>query len=367
MNDRERFLATMRYEERDRPPLCEMSYWPETLERWREEGLPPEIDWRGYDDNTTDAFFGLDQYRTYTGYNAYLCPTFDTRVLEDRGDTILTQQGDGVRVVRSKRMSSIPHPESHLLVDRENWRTHYKPRLDPEDQRRFPPNWKEKCELWKQEPRTIPLAAEIGSLYGRLRNWMGIERVSILMYDDPMLFEEMVETMAELAICTVRRHAESGVTLDACYLWEDMSYNSGPLINPEYAKRILFPRYKRITEACRHAGVDLICLDTDGKFDALIPMFLDAGINVLYPIEIGTTGNDPLELRRRFGKELRMMGGFDKRIIAESRHAIEAEVVRLSPLVQEGGYIPMCDHYVPPDVSLSNYQYYRTCAARWWA
>lgn len=360
MNDRKRFISTMTYGRRDRAPLCEMSFWPETLTRWRDEGLPPDIYWKGYDNNTTDEYFGLDGYRSYTGFRSGLYPAFEQKTLEDRGDTILMQQGDGVQVVRSKLMSSIPHPENHLLADRESWRRHYRPRLDPEDPRRLPEGGL---------PRSrddIPLVAEIGSLYGKLRNWMGIEAISVLIYDDPALFEEMVETMADAAVGTIRRHIEAGVRLDACYLWEDMCFNSGPLIGPEHVRRILLPRYRRITDACHSAGVDIICVDTDGKIDELVPVFLDAGINVLYPLEIGTTGNDPVAFRRRFGKDLRMMGGFDKRILADSPQAIEAEVIRLAPLVEEGGYIPMCDHYVPPDVPLSNYLHFRARAREIW-
>jgi uroporphyrinogen decarboxylase len=52
------------------------------------------------------------------------------------------------------------------------------------------------------------------------------------------------------------------------------------------------------------------------------------------------------------------MGGFDKRILADGPAAIEAEIDRLAPLAEEGGYIPFCDHRVPPDVPLRNYLHY---------
>jgi uroporphyrinogen-III decarboxylase len=52
------------------------------------------------------------------------------------------------------------------------------------------------------------------------------------------------------------------------------------------------------------------------------------------------------------------MGGFDKHILATTKEAIKAEVHRLTPLVEEGGYIGFCDHRVPPDVPLDNYLFY---------
>jgi uroporphyrinogen decarboxylase len=61
-----------------------------------------------------------------------------------------------------------------------------------------------------------------------------------------------------------------------------------------------------------------------------------------------------------------MMGGFDKKILRRSKEAIEAEVLRLTPLVEEGGYIGFCDHRVPPDVPLRNYMYYLELVRDMW-
>jgi len=104
--------------------------------------------------------------------------------------------------------------------------------------------------------------------------------------------------------------------------------------------------------------VDLLWVDCDGNIDSLIPLWLESGVNCFIPFEVGTWHADPVEYRRKYGKDLRMMGGFNKRILAGSRHAIEREIHRLMPLVKEGGYIGFCDHYVPPDVSLENYLFY---------
>jgi uroporphyrinogen-III decarboxylase len=67
---------------------------------------------------------------------------------------------------------------------------------------------------------------------------------------------------------------------------------------------------------------------------------------------------DPIHLRQRFGRELRLLGGIDKRAMIAGRDAIDAELARVAPLAQEGGFIPWCDHHVPPDVPLEHYLYY---------
>ena len=67
---------------------------------------------------------------------------------------------------------------------------------------------------------------------------------------------------------------------------------------------------------------------------------------------------DVLEVRRKYGRELRIWGGVDKRALIGGPETIDAELRRVKPLIDEGGYIPITDHSIPPDVSYENYCYY---------
>jgi uroporphyrinogen decarboxylase len=381
MNERERFAATMHYQQRDRSPICDFSFWEETLELWHEQGLPPSVNRFNSDD-----YFGMDGLMCYVlskessaliapadprrtvidGVCVGLVPEFKPVVLEDRGDAEVIQQIDGVRVLKKKFMSSIPTHQSHLLVDRESWRKHYKPRLNPDDPRRYPDNWDECVSLWCDDRREFPIFLFGGSFYGWIRNWMGLEAVSLAVYDDPAWFEEMLATIADCVVGVLTRVLETGGRFEACSLWEDMCFNRGPLLSPEHFERFLVPHYRRLTDLLHRHGVDVVWVDCDGKIDQLVPLWLDAGVNCMFPIEVGTWGADAVEYRKEYGKDLLMIGGFDKRIFARGRTEIEAEVRRLAPLVEEGGFIGLCDHRVPPDVPLDNYMHYLKCVREVW-
>ncbi len=382
MNDRERFLATMHYRERDRCPIMDFSFWDETIELWYEQGLPGHVD-----RSNSDAHFGMEPLEhvvianlnvatfaptaTKTvvpdrGVNVGLLPSFDSEVLEDRGDHEVVQQADGVRVLRKKFMSSIPSHQGHLLVDRNSWVEHYRPRLDPDAPDRLPDDWDEHVARWKDPDRDYPLFLPGGSLYGWIRNWMGVEAVSYVVYDDPAWFEEMVGTVADCTLGVLTRVLESGVRFDGCSMWEDMCYNAGPLLSPALFERYLTPHYRRLTDLLRRHGVDVIWVDCDGKIDELVPLWLEAGVNCMMPIEIGTWDADPVAFRREFGRDLLLMGGFDKHVLARSKDEIEREIRRLAPLVEDGGYIPFCDHRVPPDVPYEHYCFYVETARSVW-
>lgn len=373
MNDRERFLATMHYQPVDRVPLCDFSFWSETIVLWREQGLPDDIvaaDYYYHRGGNADEYFGMDysidRIIDVAGLDCGLMPPFEERVIEDRGDHEVVQQSDGVRVLRRKFLSSIPLHQGYLLVDRASWRKHYLPRLDPSHPGRYPADWDARVQVWRDPQRSQVIGLNAGSLYGWIRNWTGVENLSLIVYDDPAWFEEMVAAVTDCIIGTLTRALDTGGSFDAAFIWEDMAYRAGPLLSPRHFKQFLVPHYRRLTDLLHRHGVDIICVDCDGKIDDLVPLWLEAGVNCIYPIEVGTWGADPIAFRRQYGKEMLMMGGFDKHILARSPQEIEREIYRLLPLVEEGGYIPFCDHRVPPDVPLSNYLFYVETVRRVW-
>lgn len=368
MNDRERFIATMHYQPRDRGPLYDFNFWNETIPAWHRQGLPRQVTRR----NASD-WFGLDcslgggEHPDWgTGVAHELCPGFQGRILEDDGDIYTEVQSDGVIVRKQRSSVSIPMHVGHTLVDRDSWNKHYKPRLDPANPDRIPQDWDRRVKVWTDPDRDHPVFPYGGSLFGRIRDWMGIENVAMAVYDEPAWFEEMVETVADLQVALLTKVFETGGKFEACGMWEDMCYNAGPLLSPAHFKQYLSPHYQRITSLCRRHGCDVVWVDCDGKIDDLLPLWLEAGVNCMFPLEIGNWGADPVKYRKQYGRDLLMMGGFDKHILAQGKAEIEQEVRRLAPLMEEGGYIGFCDHRVPPDVPLENYEFYADCVRKLW-
>ena len=68
---------------------------------------------------------------------------------------------------------------------------------------------------------------------------------------------------------------------------------------------------------------------------------------------------DVNKVREQFPK-LGMLGGIDKRQLAAGKEAIDKELeYKVTEMIKLGGYIPMCDHTVPTDVSWENFCYFR--------
>jgi uroporphyrinogen decarboxylase len=95
--------------------------------------------------------------------------------------------------------------------------------------------------------------------------------------------------------------------------------------------------------------------------DTLLPTWFNNGVNTMFPIEVGTWNANIAPWREKYGKELRGVGGMDKKVFCYDHAAINREIERLKPLVALGGYIPCPDHRIPPDAKWENVQYYCEC------
>jgi uroporphyrinogen decarboxylase len=348
VNTRELFNAIMHYDDFDRMPVLHWKTWTETHARWLEEGLP--------EDAAEHEFLGVSRLSSGVGVNVSLLPGFGWEELEDRGASHVVRQDDGVIAEHWKDKSCIPHFIGYTLkggASSEGW-DEYKKRLQP-DPARVPADLDERIERAKTSG--LPIAVGTGSMIGWIRNWMGVENLAYTCYENRELLAEMVTTISDL-ICWQLDIILEKVTPDIGWGWEDICFRTGPLISPEIFAEVAVPGYRKISQKLRDAGCDLHLTDCDGMIDALVPHWLDGGVNVMFPIEIGSWNADPAEFRKRFGKELRIFGGIDKLALERGKGAIDAEIARRVPLMKEGGFVPLPDHLIQPGVPLGDYRYY---------
>jgi len=347
MNSRERYYAVTHYHPFDRLFHWEMGPYEETTKRWQRECMPQ--------DKSLRELAGYDSLG-HAPINLGLIPGFTYEALNETGEYRIYRDGDGVikKIRKDTPPPAMPQYLEFPLQNRDDWKDFAKC-LDPDDPKRIPANWDELKEQYKN--RNYPLGINAGSLFGWLRNWMGVENITVMFYDDPALVHEMMDYIANLVV-EVLKKVVFDVDFDFAQMWEDMAYKSASLISPKHVREFMMPGYRKITDLLHSAGIDIIMLDSDGNVEELIPMWLECGINFIYPMEVAA-GMDVIHLRKRFGKDLIIGGGMDKRILASNKDAIHEMVMSKKDLMLEGGYVPGVDHAIPHDISWENFTYYR--------
>ncbi len=363
MNNRERAVAVLRYQPYDRLPIVHFGFWQETLEKWQQEGhIDAETVATWGDGNEADRVMseklGFDfNWSTTSGGYYGLFPEFErklVRTMPDGSRHVLN--GEGMIVLQKDGAGSIPMEIGHLLQDRDAWETLYKPKLQWNPGRL---NHEYLLKLKAESAtRTYPLGLYCGSMYGQIRNWLGVEGISYLHADDEELYVEMIDAVGSMSLKVLEEVLKYGIGFDYAHYWEDICFKNGPLVQPAVFAEYVGPWYGRMTELLKKHGIDIVSLDCDGKIDALIPTWFGNGVNTMFPIEVGTWDASIAPWREQYGKGLRGIGGMDKKVFAGNRDDVEREIERLKPLVALGGFIPCPDHRIPPDGEWETIRYY---------
>ena len=375
MNNRKRIIAVLNYEKYDRLPVVHFGFWVETLQKWASEGHISTEEAKNWSDgNPTDVTIGKKlgfdcNYYSCFHPNAGLYPGFERRILKTLPDgSAHVLNGDGVIVLQMPDAGSIPSEIEHLFKGRKEWDEHYKHRFKFTNSRVFKANVRVNdkmvpfdnggMEFLKADDRDYIYGLHCGSLFGQIRNFIGVENCSYLYVDDESLFDEIISTISELSYQTVKAVLKTGAKFDFAHFWEDICYKNGPLVTPAVFDEKVGPHYKRITELVNQYGINIVSLDCDGMIDSLIPTWLNNGVNTMFPIEVGTWNASIAPWRKKYGRQLRGIGGMNKNVFALDYAAVDTEIERLKPLIELGGYIPCPDHRIAPDAKWDNVQYY---------
>ena len=319
MTNRERFQSVLNFEKPDdRLPMIEWaSWWGETIQAWRSQGLPDDLPW-----GSIATELGLDQHvQFWLPHRAGNCPQpayHGGPIMEDEQDY--------------EDLLPYLYPEHAVDGVLDSMR-----RLkDRHDAGEFPIWFTLDGGFWF--PRTL----------------MGIENHLYSFYDYPDLYHRILDDLTGYQIRMMERIYEI-LTPDFMTFGEDMSYNNGPMISEECFNTFLAPYYRKVIPIIRAHGTKVI-VDTDGDVSKMIPWMRNVGIEGVLPLE-RQAGVDVAALREAYPDFL-FIGAFDKMTMRQSTEAMRGEFERLLPVMKTGGFIPSVDHQTPPDCPLERYREY---------
>ena len=364
MNIRESTVAVMNYRKYDHLPVMHFGYWEELINKWEEEGrFSPEQrkEWGYGTEYELSKLLGFDigGCEGIGGYNGGLYPDFEVETVKEFPDgSKHVRMQDGVVQLIVPGAKTVSAEIEHLLVDRNSWEKHYKWRLEWTYERLHNAilTPESVANINSQTGRAVGLHA--GSVIGSIRNILGVEGLSYMQADDPDLLEEIITAFCDISYRCVSEILKAGIKPDFGHYWEDICFNHGPLVSPDFFRRVALPHYKRMTDLLYSHGVQWVSVDCDGKIDELIPIWLEGGVNTMFPIEIGTWNADFSKWRKMYGTNLLGIGGMNKLALSKDREAVDAEIERLKPWIDLGGFIPCPDHRLPPETKWDLVKYY---------
>lgn len=338
---RERFKAALEHRTLDRIPITETCFWPETIERWRKEGLPATT---GPED-----YFGLDKVAVNLADFSLRLPG---RILEDTPESRIVIDGDGVTIKRLKASYAAPLEIDFTIKTRADW-DNVKSRLDV-DLNRFRSDLKTNMAEQAQAGAFVTIAPVEPCWYA-LRT-IGYAQTLELMAMEPEFIEDVFATHTDFTIALLEAGISAGLKFDAVWFFSDLCYKNGMLFSPALYRKMILPYHRKYREFCSKHGLFFI-LHCDGDIGQFIPLLIEAGFDCLQPLE-ARAGNDVRKLKKEYGKDIAFFGNINMDILARGiPREIEEEVVSKVKAAKEGGgYIFHSDHSVPPTISFDTYR-----------
>jgi len=316
MDSRQRFHETMSYGAPDRPPLFLEGLRDDVFSTWHKQGMP---------------------------VHRNLAQLFMTDEREEAEPDLWPSP------YPTKWPSSLA--EAETLASR----------LDPSDSRHLPENWPQVVQEWPTGEQVRMIYAHHGFFESvGVDGWGRFNELMFLIKDDPALIRRIMAIQGEFNAQMAEQLLQH-IEVEAAVFGEPIGDNHGPLISPRTYRELVLPSYQPILETLRRHNVNTIILRTYANCRALIPSLLEAGFNCLWAVEVFGEEMDYRDLRREYGKDLRLIGGIDLDVLRGDKEAIRAEVMsKVPPLVEQGGYAPLADGRVRLEVPWENYCYYRT-------
>ncbi len=305
----------MSYGTPDRVPYFEEGIRKDVLKAWRRQGMPPDV-------NPADLF-----------------PS-------DRREELMVDVE--------------PHPTPQKWPTSRSELEAFRRRLNPDDSGRLPAGWSKRVRAWSGRDYVLMLRIHRGFFQTMgVEDWSRFREIIYLLTDDPAFVREAMAIQGDFA-ASLAEKILGEVEVDAVIFSEPIGGNNRPLLSPPMYEEFVLTSYEPILDVLRRYGVETIILRTYANARLLIPSILKWGFNCLWACEVNLETMDYRDLRREFGRDLRLIGGIDLDALRRGKAAIRREVEeKVPPLLASGGYVPLADGRVRPDVPFEHYVYYR--------
>ena len=368
MTPRERILAALNHQVPDRVPI-DLGGNQTGIHRSAYEALVKHL---GIDD--TPAIMDpvqqlarpceavLQRFHVDTRYIAAgAAAGFDGRIVQrTRGGRLWHDLTDEFGVTwsmpdeRPNYMDISHHPLAHATIA--DLRAYPFPKGD--DPGRFAGLRHQALQLRRDTPYAV-VSGISGVVYEICWYLRGLEQWFVDMLTQPEFCEALLDCTLRFWLDWFQAFCdEVGDLVDVVMIGDDLAGQTGPLFRPDFYRRVVKPRQKRLVEYIRARTPAKIWYHTCGACTGFIPDLLENGIDILNPVQISAAGMEPAALKARFGERLVFWGGaIDTQHVlpfaapAEIRQAVRQNLEIWKP---GGGYVFNNVHNIQAGVPAEN-------------
>lgn len=195
---------------------------------------------------------------------------------------------------------------------------------------------------------------EWGTFLRRLDNFL------VDIVTDPVNVERLLDALMEQHLQTLAKVCTAvGDIADVVRFGDDLGTDQGPFMSPKTYRQIFKPRHKLLTDYVKQHSQMHTFLHSCGSIYKLLPDLIDAGFEIINPVQTIARDMEPKRLKQEFGKDLTFWGGGADTRFTLNRGTPEQvkDNVRsnIEALAGGGGFVFNTVHNILPDVPPANF------------
>ncbi len=186
-----------------------------------------------------------------------------------------------------------------------------------------------------------------------------IDRFLMQLAAEPKRMHRFLDRLTEIHLANLEAYLSAvGSAIDIILFGDDLGMQSGPQISPAMYREFFFPRHRRLWQRAKALCDAKVMLHSCGSVSAFIPDFIEAGLDILQPVQTSARDMDAVRLKREYGQDLCLWGGG-----CDTQHVlprgtpdeVAADVRRrVEVLAPGGGFVFQQIHNIMADVPPEN-------------
>ncbi len=218
---------------------------------------------------------------------------------------------------------------------------------------------RQRAMLLKKETPFAVVSGISGVVYEICWYMRGLERWFMDMLSQPEFCEALLDQTLKFWMDWFQGFlGEVGDLVDVIMIGDDLAGQTGPLFRPDFYRRVVKPRQKRLVQYIRSRTKAKIWYHTCGACMTYLPDLMDNGIDIINPVQISAKNMSPLELKTKFGGRLVFWGGAidAQHVLPSATPDVVREHVRRNLEIWKpgGGYVFNNVHNIQADVPAEN-------------
>jgi len=203
-------------------------------------------------------------------------------------------------------------------------------------------------------PEGMKIIACSGKIFTLAWMLMGFQNFCLSLYLQEELLRKVFQRIGEIQLQGANKLIEIP-NIGGLWVVDDLSYGSGPMIDPKFLRKYVFPWYEELASICKRQDL-LLILHSDGNIWPILEDLISIGFEAVHPID--PTSMDINEVKKRVGKKVGIIGNIHTDLLASgtAEEVRELTKKRIQEIAPGGGYALGSGNSVPSWARFENYQ-----------